>query len=621
MSTFDPVKAAIELKWLQANPEFEERPATIREFLSEGYLDIDKLVRPGIKEALIKIFGDDVQSFNIASVTDAMITGAIGIGKTTFASIALPYMVHWVLCLRDPQAFFDLLPGSRIAFMQMSTSEDQAKEVIFGDIKARIEHSKWFIENHPMDPKFTNQIRFDKDIWILPGDSAETTFEGYNILGGILDEADSHKVTKTKDYAESGWNTIHARIESRFGNRGLLIVIGQMKKGTGFAAKKYREFKNDTNALVVRMTIWESYGWDKYLKPDGTRDSFWYNIKRKMIIPEVAAKAIGKSDDIIEIPNTYIKGFQTKPEQALRDLAGIPPAVGDPFISLTDLITEARDRWLAHHEGFTSPVDTGVSRPRFEKWFRSEKPLKRVVHLDIAYSAKGDSAAIAMGHVSEVVEIDDEKKPYIVIDCLYRVHAAPGTEIMISDLRRAIYELKEDRKFRIKKVTMDGFQSTDTRQQLVKKHYEVDQLSVDKSKLPYEDLREALYERRIEFPKYMTYIKPGDTEQVEILVRELEQLTDTGLKIDHPPDGSKDVADAVAGVVTTLMGDRQYRRGVVSGVNLGQAHQNTGYGSLAPVPPRLEQINHPALRGGLTGLISAPIPPRLPKSSWAPWER
>jgi hypothetical protein len=40
-----------------------------------------------------------------------MVTGAIGIGKTTIASIILPYMCHWVLCLKDPQKFFGLCPA------------------------------------------------------------------------------------------------------------------------------------------------------------------------------------------------------------------------------------------------------------------------------------------------------------------------------------------------------------------------------------------------------------------------------------------------------------------------------------------------------------------------------
>src|SRR4051794_1799496 len=121
---FDFDRADKEVKWLIDNPDFAERPATIMEFIGPGYLDIEAMVRPGIKQALLDIFGDDVSSNNIALVVRAMVTGGIGIGKTTIASIILPYMCHWVLCLKDPQKFFELMPGSRIAFMMMSTSED-----------------------------------------------------------------------------------------------------------------------------------------------------------------------------------------------------------------------------------------------------------------------------------------------------------------------------------------------------------------------------------------------------------------------------------------------------------------------------------------------------------------
>src|ERR1700712_4464507 len=87
-----------EVKWLQKNPAFERRPATIREFLDAPYLDITSRVRAGLITALEEIFGSEVQSERIAHFERAMFTGAIGIGKTTFASIALPYMAHWVLC-------------------------------------------------------------------------------------------------------------------------------------------------------------------------------------------------------------------------------------------------------------------------------------------------------------------------------------------------------------------------------------------------------------------------------------------------------------------------------------------------------------------------------------------
>ena len=567
---FDPAVIAAETKWLLKHPQFDEKPASILEFLGVGYLDIYDKIRPGLVAAMVEIFGKTVNGDRIAKYEEAMFTGGIGSGKTTFASICLPYLAHWILCLKDPQDYFNLLPGSRIALMQMSTSEAQAREVIFGDIKARIQHSEWFVNNYPYDDKWTKQIRFPKDIWILPGDSAETTFEGYNILCGILDEMDSHKITKDKDYADVGFDAINSRIASRFidnktnGHKGLILCIGQMKKGNGFAARKYEEMLASPRAHVIRMSIWESLGWNRFLLPDKkTRNSFWYDIRRKKVVPSTVIDIID-SKDFIEVPTAYRMQFDNNPEKALRDLAGIPPKTSDPFISLIDRIDEAREKWIARH-GEDSPVKSNPTRCEFEPWFKADNdPRKRTIHIDLAVSAEGDAAGIAMGHVEEIIEVDGEKKPYVVIDCLIRLKAMPGTEIMISDIRRIIYYLKEDLHFKVYSVTLDGFQSTDTMQQLRKKKYHVDYLSVDRSTLPYEDLREAIYERRIEFPPYKTYIKKGDSKLVEIAVQELQQLTDTGKKIDHPAGGSKDIADAMAGCVSTLMGDRTYRKGVTS---------------------------------------------------------
>lgn len=562
-SIFGVSLAAVELDWLIRNPDFKERPASISEFLGEEYLNIDDGIRPGLRAVLIDIFGEESNPYSLAKFQEAMMTGAIGIGKTTFASIVLPYMVHWVLCLKNPQKFFNLLPGSRIAFMMMSTSEDQAREVIFGDVFARIDHSPWFKE-HPYDKSFKNQIRFpEHNIWILPGDSAETTFEGYNILGGVLDEMDSHRVTEKKDYALEGYNTISNRITSRFQDRGLLILIGQMKKSVGFAATMYKKLTEDPQAYVSRMTIWESFGWDKYMK-DGKRDSFWFDSRRKVEVSAMVA-AVVDNPDFMEIPNLYRPKFMQDPDKALKDLAGIPPAVGNPYIGMTFKIDEAQMKWQDNYGKNFTPVLPILNRAEFAPSFRATDSLRRVIHVDIAYSAKGDALGMAMGHIRELKDVEGELMPVIVFDFLLRMRPTPGTEIVLSDIRKIIYHLRDDLRFKIKKVTFDGFQSTDTIQQLQKRRVNAEYLSVDKNIRPYEDLRDALYEGRLEFPQYMTHMAHGDTKLVNIAYQELTQLIDNGKKIDHPIGGSKDVADAMAGCCYTLMDDREFRRGVGSG--------------------------------------------------------
>lgn len=616
--SWDADKVKAEAEFLIAYPWFDQRPASIVEFIGEGYLEIEKSVRPGLRKALVDIFGEEVNPHRISAFEDAMFTGAIGIGKTTFASIALPYMCHWVLCLRNPQEYFDLMPGSKIAFMQMSTSQKQATGVVFGDIFARIKNSPWFVNNYPYDDRFEKEIKFDKDIWVLPGGSAETMFEGYNILGGVLDEMDSHKITQDKDYADVGYDAINSRVASRFpifgdngeevGHKGLVICIGQMKKMNGFAARKYAELLTRKNAYVWRQTIWESYGWDRYRnKKTGELRVFYYDTKRKKIIPDGAADLLDSVEHVMKIPLTYIKQFETNPEKALRDLAGIPPASSDPFISLVDRIDACREKWIEKHKGedgtWESPVREDRQRIEFRPWFRANgDPRRRHVHIDLGISPEGDALGMAMGHVDSVVEIENELKPYIVFDALMRMHAPPGQEILIQDVRRIVYYLKEELGFRVVSISMDGFQSTDSLQQFRKKRYQADYLSVDKSTLPYEDLRDAIYEGRCEFPPYLVPLKLGDVTKHEIAIKELMELQYTGKKIDHPPQGSKDVSDAMAGVVTTLMGDRAYRKGVGS--------------PSAPSPDQLDQLVGAGVTGIGNGLpfpgsngLQAPIPP------------
>lgn len=585
-----------EAKWLRDNPDFNERPASLEEFLGPDYLNIEDLVRERILVELKIIMGEKVSGVKPTVFSLAMITGGIGIGKTTVASIVLPYLAHWVLCLKDPQRFFGLLPGSRIAFMQMSTSEKQALEVVFGDIKARIKHSPWF-QKFPYDPNYKNQIRFDKDIWIIPGDSAETTFEGYNILGGILDEADSHKVTINKDYAQQGRETIENRMTSRFQDRGFLLVIGQMKSAMGFAARTFEEFSKRDDAHAVRLAIWDSMG-DKFYadKVTGEVKKFSYSLERKQIVPDGIAQELGK-DAFLQIPNLYRDQFERQPEKALKDLAGYPPLVGDPFISLTDKIFSCRDRWLANHPGELSPLQVNG---RWRTDFKALESLKRVAHIDLAYSAQGDALGMAMGHVREMVKIDGELKPYIVIDALVRLKARPGGEIFLGDVRTLAYWWRDTLKFKLVKITMDGFQSTDSMQQFKKRRFEAEYVSIDKQMLPYYDLREAIYEERIEFPPYITRLDTANgSEEVEILPRELMQLMDTGRMIDHPMNGSKDVADAVAGVAFTLMGDRRFRRQQVSFAQNEHRQQE----SQSP----LRNPSHPAMQGNFGS--RAPIPP------------
>ncbi|MDP9013795.1 MAG: hypothetical protein M3O41_14295 [Pseudomonadota bacterium] len=551
---------------------------------------------------LVKIFGDEFIPGHIAEYSQALITGGIGIGKTTIASVVLTYMACCTLCLKDPQDYYDLLPGSAIAFMQMSTKASQALDVIFHDTKSRIDNSPWFRDRYPRNKALKNKIEFtDKNINIIPGDSLETTFEGYNVLGGVLDEMDSHKKTLTKDYAEAGYSTIHARITSRFGDRGFLLLIGQMKSEGGFAQRKYNEFMGRADTYAIKLAIWDSLDADKFCG-----EKFYYDQLRSRIIhvDEVAKTGI-TTDGLLEIPIEYLRDFEVDPDKALRDLAGIPPKVSDPFIRNVDKIFAARSRYDAARFGVQPWIKGGLN-----PMLRCQDGLKRYGHIDIAYSAEsGDCAGIAIGHVTGVVETEEGPKPFIVIDLIARLRPPSGRQLEISEIRQVMYDMQA-RGFRIKKVTLDGFQSTDTMQMFRKRHIESDLLSVDKLMLPYQDLRDAIYEERIEIPGVFDLHKRADVRECDVIVKELSELgyTPTGQKVDHPPGGTKDCSDALAGVVHNLMMSGRWNR-VSAGPRSSQPRTTTqASGAVAHVlgGRNLDDLHAPQIPNWREGIPSSP---------------
>ena len=79
-------------------------------------------------------------------------------------------------------------------------------------------------------------------------------------------------------------------------------------------------------------------------------------------------------------------------------------------------------------------------------------------------------------------------------------------------------------------------------QQFEDRGYDVAYLSMDRNVAAYTDLKETILSESLDYYPHPRLLKE---------LRELEKVG--GKKIDHAPGGSKDLADAVAGVTHTLI--------------------------------------------------------------------
>ena len=121
------------------------------------------------------------------------------------------------------------------------------------------------------------------------------------------------------------------------------------------------------------------------------------------------------------------------------------------------------------------------------------------------------------------------------------VAAPKGGEIEFENLRRLLYRLRE-LGMPIKWVSLDSFQSADTMQILKSKGFVTGYQSMDTTMVPYGLLKSALYQGRVPMP-----LHPKLKSELTTLERDFKKG-----KIDHPAHGSKDIADALAGVVHGL---------------------------------------------------------------------
>lgn len=531
--------------WLNDHKEYVERPVTIHEFVtSPQYLNQKKYIRPRILEEMDNIFPTAPTNGKLSEYEEIVFMCGIGWGKSFSNADILAYLIYCALCLKNPQDYYGLAPGTEIHLMLMSNSERQAHDVIFSTIKAAIDNSPWFQNpEYAYDKKTESRLIFPKNIQLIPGNSQETFFEGYNIIAGIIDEADSHKRTSEKDYVDDGYTAIKRRVVSRFQDKGLVMIIGSPKLTDGFLMNKFKEAKNNPKIYAKSVPTWDSLqGTNKLKGPT-------FRVEHAML----RNKDLGGGSGYIDVPIEYKGEFERNVEKALRDLAAVPFYAVSPFFTMPEKV-----------ENYSIVTEVPYDKDHIIKpTFLGDGMTNNYIHIDLAL--KHDACGIAMGHIADFAEFEDEVKPIIQVDLMLRIAAPPGGEIIFGDIRKILYNLQE-RGFVLYQVTLDGWQSAETLQHLRRKNIRAELLSVDKTTAPYEELKDALYENRFQSHdmKELIRLKDGSTRTVNIFVEEcvhLELLD--GKKVDHPSNGSKDVADAVAGCVYNIATSQEAKNGVV----------------------------------------------------------
>lgn len=121
--------------------DYEEVPVDIETFITdEDYLgaSIGGSLYPFWMDVLKKLFAPNAKYF------ECILSGAIGIGKTTVSDIGIAYMLHKLLCLKNPQEHYGLTKSSIMTINFFNVTKDLSYGVSYSKLQSMLIDSPWF---------------------------------------------------------------------------------------------------------------------------------------------------------------------------------------------------------------------------------------------------------------------------------------------------------------------------------------------------------------------------------------------------------------------------------------------------------------------------------------------
>jgi hypothetical protein len=548
----------------QVNLLLERVPVTIEEFVeSPDFLGNLVRVWPTLMRDL-RAMNPDVLAGE-EPVHEALLGGATGIGKSTLALITTLYQVYLLTCFRDPHRLYGLDPQTRFVFPLQSVSPKVTRIVLYEPLRDMFEAMPYAQRFLRWNMRKRSALELEGGIHVVPAPANVEHLLGQAIPGAVLDEVNFLRIVERSrrvpgprglggyyDQAEELYRELSQRRRSRFAGNGVsigcIVVSSSARYQNDFLDRRIQEVEatGAQNVVITRHKRYDVVPPDRYcgetfLLLVGTERYRTRILKEDESAPEGAR--------VEHVPIEHEEEFRRDPEFALRAIVGVSVDSITPFIGERHKIDEAVARGNSRElEHWVDKPDVVLERDSFPRWIDAAIPhdrrAARFVHIDL--SRTRDACGVAVVKYLGMANIRDPDapdtvlaKPRFAVEAAISIKPSPDTELMFSDLRGWLMQLVNRYELHIRMISMDGYQSTDSMQIFHNLGIPTQELSVDSSPEAYEYLRECLHEGRIA-------MVDSPTLRRELI--QLERNPQTG-RIDHPPRGSKDVADAVCGAI------------------------------------------------------------------------
>lgn len=555
-------------------------PVTIDEFCeSREFLGEIQEIWPALR-ADIRQMNPDVFTGE-TPIKQVLLGGATGTGKTTLSYVTNAHQAYLFECFNTPQRMYGLAPITPIVFMFQSVSQAITRRVIYRPFRDMFTQmpfvQRWLV----WDKRRESELIFASGVTIVPALANLEAILGQAIAGSMQDEVNFMRIIENSkqvagargkgghyDQAREVYDNIARRQGRSFTTRGydmgVLCVLSSTRYKSDFLDQRIEEVKkhNLQNILVLRRKQYEVVPQDRFKGPKfhivvGTDDY------RTMVIEQGMTPGVDyPAEATIEtLPIEYKERFIVDPDGALRDVVGIATDAIAPFIGQRHKVAEAVVRYKERgHVSYCEETYVDLASRGMPQWHNknldsvppSLKNKHHFAHIDLSIS--GDACGVAVSRLEGFTQkLNDQGQaeyvPVITTVAAVSLKPSPQRELDIAEVRRWVMLLQSFYGINLYAVTYDGFQSAESRQAVNAAGVRSWGVSMDRTTEPYEEFRRAFYEDRIAII---------DNPELRVELSQLE-LNSEKQKIDHPPKGSKDIADAVCGSVFAIRQSRLTR--------------------------------------------------------------
>ncbi len=485
-----------------------------------------------------------------------------GSGKDHTCRIMSLRIAYLLCCLKSPQRYYEMPSQDSIHLLNVASSSRQASRAFFTPMRKAVQRpGNWFKSQgvsvvevnkgtkaqreEAAAKALQDTIRFAKGVEAISGHSDAETQEGLNLMLGIADEIDAfrrreelakYRGAAERDSVRSAEGIIEmlkGSSRTRFPELFKNVYISYPRYLGSMIQELQKDAADDIEARGGKSTHVVS-------GPLATWDVNPRVLSREEWEDRYPNRDWPLQEDYDKDPVFSAARYECKPSRALN-----PFFTNAMAIESCETEVERQPLELSYRlagSAWTVDYDFGAAL----------KPVRGAIyamHADLAVT--GDRAGVSMAHCVRQDEYTaiayDEKgkeiqiheiRPVVKVDFVISYSAdagkVPAREIQIRWARDLCFELRR-RGFNVRRFTFDGYQSVDSMQILEANGIESERVSTDLSSDPWRTLRDLFAERRIEMPEH---------EHVHNELLSLSRLPNG--KIDHPPGGSKDEADALA---------------------------------------------------------------------------